>query len=1248
MSWQTFKCSIQTKSGSGFFSEATIDNATNPSGRFVSNGIGSGSCLVPETDPNIAEVIRGRFAYCYINDSLAPAGLPLTVCFFIIQKIQRTIRKKDGVMMLQISGAGIFHELSYRNIGLNVISDGLTPPGPSATDIADILAYGPPDWTSSSNTASGTYHVGAGETIFKMLQNAREQSGEYFRFAQQNPPTRLITWLTAPDSSGATLIMPADPSVDEADNTKGMILSFTETEGQDRENVTRIQIRGAGIGNTALLITLAETEVTLPAGISASWPDSILIHDTAELSNPRIDKNVTFANVQPEDATTDAETTAAVTLYNTALEYLIQSQVEAKTYRITCTIHRNLKPLQNITVNWTDPISGWSINESLIIQDVRTSLNKAGAMIQTLTVSNQAAWKPVTAASSTLKQQGSHTDQLRHSNPAKAGGGNPTIDHGALTGLLDVVDHPDYLLEDGTRPLTGNLGVDPGITIDGVDISVHAVDADAHHNWPLLDGDIPSNMVRDSRLINTGDGLSGGGDLSADRTLVVDLDVTSLLQFVSGELSLDSSSNPGAAAKLLKTNASGLLGTEGLRVGAASLTGTDMLRLEGSTSNIVVTTSGTSIGFSGSGDRYFRADDTGGQIIIRTNGTPSNVMKFGSNGDITFHGSLYNSVWEKASNQFSLVNGGGGELLLLEENIRQITAGDLTLRSDTEDVILRAENGAVQLYTNTDISGQDWVDGSIGWGVTYAGHADFRDITADTLTIQNFISDLSIVQAGSLIVTSSMAVLSRDFTIPATTTTIYVYDLPGNPDVGVFITGDYIMMKYVDRSTGLVVGEAWGTVTTYANLANGEQSWLFTKVSGTTSDVIYTGSTVLDFGSSGDGYWEATAVGANPPHTHISTWVTDPSVPGNHTEQVRIGNLGTDGYGIKSGKVLINPAGIKVEIDTAYSDDRSYNLVNSGGTVTSQVRGIESGGSHGAQLRVNHITGKDSYADIYAYAEGTDNSIIKLIAQGNTYTSQISLDTNLEFIIIDPSLGFLGNGEVRIYGESRFYYDAEFNGNVQIDKILHMYDGNGSVFYNITPSSDDTAYNTDKGIQIRPQSNPLSGDNLFRVLSSGGGERLRVEHDGEVYMNNDLRVGIDSYVLGDRISTKAATDYTGYIYVPLQDFINPTNFTSLTSSDVTGTLINLPSAVPADAKAIQVSVAMDADTVGATFSLGADNDNNASRFHFSVECTNTSAWARGNGIIAIKSTVDRRIYRLHDANGGTIATVSWVITGYFI
>ena len=52
------------------------------------------------------------------------------------------------------------------------------------------------------------------------------------------------------------------------------------------------------------------------------------------------------------------------------------------------------------------------------------------------------------------------------------GGGSPIADHSLLANL-GADDHAQYLRTDGARTLTGNMAVDAGHTIDGLDLSVH-------------------------------------------------------------------------------------------------------------------------------------------------------------------------------------------------------------------------------------------------------------------------------------------------------------------------------------------------------------------------------------------------------------------------------------------------------------------------------------------------------------------------------------------------------------------------------------------------------------------------------------------------------------------------------------------------------------------------------------------------------------------------------------------------------
>jgi hypothetical protein len=78
------------------------------------------------------------------------------------------------------------------------------------------------------------------------------------------------------------------------------------------------------------------------------------------------------------------------------------------------------------------------------------------------------------------------TQDLRQSGVTGGGGGGGGIaDHGLLAGLGDD-DHVQYTLADGSRAFTGDIDLGANDitnvgTVDGVDVSAHAANADAHH-----------------------------------------------------------------------------------------------------------------------------------------------------------------------------------------------------------------------------------------------------------------------------------------------------------------------------------------------------------------------------------------------------------------------------------------------------------------------------------------------------------------------------------------------------------------------------------------------------------------------------------------------------------------------------------------------------------------------------------------------------------------------------------------------
>lgn len=108
-----------------------------------------------------------------------------------------------------------------------------------------------------------------------------------------------------------------------------------------------------------------------------------------------------------------------------------------------------------------------------------------------------------------------------------------TLDHGtALTGLADD-DHTQYLLASGTRALTGNWDVGAftvtgtrfisDITTGTAPFTVASTTVVTNLNADLLDGVQGSGYVLTSRTLTGGVGIAAIGDLSADRTVTLDL-----------------------------------------------------------------------------------------------------------------------------------------------------------------------------------------------------------------------------------------------------------------------------------------------------------------------------------------------------------------------------------------------------------------------------------------------------------------------------------------------------------------------------------------------------------------------------------------------------------------------------------------------------------------------------------------------------------------------------------------------------
>jgi hypothetical protein len=203
--------------------------------------------------------------------------------------------------------------------------------------------------------------------------------------------------------------------------------------------------------------------------------------------------------------------------------------------------------------------------------------------------------------------------------------------------------------------------------------------------------------------------------------------------------------------------------------------------------------------------------------------------------------------------------------------------------------------------TGAAIQSDNFTSQTTGWRITYIGEADFRYLYTDELHAKAFIADLEQALAGGQIISKSVAVLAADFDLPSAgnSADFWVEDLPGAPNMRVFQPGDWVRFRKFSRSEGsLAIADAWGTVSNYVDGSGeneGKQKWTFTRsstVPGSASGTVPARSLVLDYGVSGNGYYEVNAIdglwGQNSPYAQTVVWNSDPT---NRTVTTRLGNL---------------------------------------------------------------------------------------------------------------------------------------------------------------------------------------------------------------------------------------------------------------------------------------------------------------------------------------------------------------------
>lgn len=577
------------------------------------------------------------------------------------------------------------------------------------------------------------------------------------------------------------------------------------------------------------------------------------------------------------------------------------------------------------------------------------------------------------------------------------------------TGTISNAQAPQFLLADGTRALTGNLAVDAGIVIDGVDLSAHAADPDAHH-----------------ARVTVGNGLSLSGQLVA-----VDLATNPGLEFVSGKMRVD-----------LVTNSGMQLDANGLGLGAPStLSVSSANSITTSTHNHAITSS-SDVGTSPVAS--ILASNATGWLTLAQLTLRGNLVFAGGNREI------------QASNDLTVTPGNdlildptGLIVLPNAQEMRTGTFSDLVTGITGFRMWDRGSNyrqlttGAIkadEMYVRVFVADEVRIDrGEEYWSKSYGVVETDFTLPADEATVDVWFENSPGLAAANIFSVNDW-LLARTI------------------DWDTSLTIEKIWFQVVSLLTA-------GSVDGY------RQQWRIRRKSGgTTSSIVKKGNVLLDSGQVGQGWIHLSALEQDGgPFIQIGEYTSVSSDVPQFTNYVRIGNLNgvvdyaTDEWGQAAGNNLgITPStGFSGYAVDATNGLRLFNtsfLLYDGSTLATSI-------TNGDGIRLLQDTGLDSnpnryiewYSDLatpvdselratlraYDDAAGSTVQLFAIGAAGDSSYLQIGTQVlgggGSAFIGISR-----GGGSSNIEISSSYTTVSTLlgvgNGNIAPSSILHVYE----------------------------------------------------------------------------------------------------------------------------------------------------------------------------------------------------------------
>ena len=487
--WQNLKATIYERQ-LGTPEVGTITTVLDAGSDGALDTIGSGFMDIPlNHTPATSLIQKNRICVATIETS---AGYEIVIAQFLITTIQKK-PQATGMDVLHVAGPDLLHELTYATLGYNVISNGAD--GPSSTPILDLLdiyeADSPLNWITAGY-GSGihrAYLVGAGESIWDaVLQVTLANKGHVSLASRQTygstvSPTLYLQFWWSHEFDGDYPLWFDSISLDN-NNLNGInrpILSI-DTQEETAETITRIYAYGAGLGEERF--TLASATDSAPAGFSYTT-GSLVINDDLEsqTNQPKITRTVQFSNIKPEDPENPvAVESAANELLAAAIQYLQDNDGRKRTfYKVKTTIVGQHTPGQLVSLKYThtspidatganNPTSVISVDGQFILISYKLSIGADGVLYGEMLLGDSPKTK-TTGAGLVAKKIKSLETTLNHATAPSS-----TSDPGTTP------PEGNYLKATGSPPsLAGDLLVNSGVRIDGVDISAHAQTPAAHH-----------------------------------------------------------------------------------------------------------------------------------------------------------------------------------------------------------------------------------------------------------------------------------------------------------------------------------------------------------------------------------------------------------------------------------------------------------------------------------------------------------------------------------------------------------------------------------------------------------------------------------------------------------------------------------------------------------------------------------------------------------------------------------------------